>query len=391
MNFNQNEEQQLLVESLRRYLGKDYAFEARRDIICSPEGTSAAAWHTFADMGLLALALPAEHEGFGQGAAELMPVMEAFGDALVVEPFAATVAAARLIERASSDAQRSALLPGVAAGTTKLAFAQEAAISRQGAAGVSLRARRADGGGGGWVLDGTQRLVLHAPAADRIIVPARTSGADTDEAGVSLFMLDGLATQAAGLSASTYRTFDNQVAADLHFAGMQLPADALLGSDGAAFAAIDEAVDFATALMCAEAVGAMHYANQATLEYIKTRKQFGVPIGSFQALQHRMVDMVIEWELARSMALLACTKVDQTRAATDAAADAVRERRRVVSAAKIRVSEAARKVAQESVQLHGGMGLTEELKISHTFRRLTTITLSLGDVDHHLARFTGHR
>ena len=407
MNFDQNEEQQLLAESLKRYLARDYGFEPRKAIIRSAAGYSDAAWATFADMGLTAMPLAADYDGFGQGASELMPVMEAFGEALVVEPFASTVVGARLIERAGNPAQRQALLPQVAAGQMRLAFAH-AEAGRRGPAGVGLAARQE---GDAWVLDGEKTLALHAPLAHRIVVSARTAGAPGERAGLALFLVE---PGAAGLSMDRYRTFDNQMAADLRFSGVRLAADGLLGEPraaGGAFDAIDEALDFATALACAEAVGAIRFANDTTLEYLKTRKQFGVPIGSFQALQHRMVDMVIEWELARSMALLACAKVDAVQsgqpsdhdnasaaASGDAAsasgtdvADPADERRRVVSAAKVRVSEAARKVAQESVQLHGGMGLTEEMKVSHTFRRLTALALSFGDVDEHLARFTGLR
>jgi alkylation response protein AidB-like acyl-CoA dehydrogenase len=206
-------------------------------------------------------------------------------------------------------------------------------------------------------------------------VSARTRGNETDAQGISLFLID---RDAPGVSLKTYRTVDNLRAADIRFSGVTIPPDALIGKEGEALPLIEEVVDYATALLCAEAVGAIKYANDATLEYLKTRKQFGVPIGSFQALQHRMVDMMIGYEQAKSMACLACVKVDSADAA---------ERRRVVSAAKIKIADACRHVSQESVQLHGGMGMTEELKVSHTFRRLTTIAQTFGDADHHLERF----
>jgi alkylation response protein AidB-like acyl-CoA dehydrogenase len=209
-----------------------------------------------------------------------------------------------------------------------------------------------------------------------LIVSARTSGGDTDPEGISVFVVDA---RAPGVSTNAYRTIDELRAADVVLKDVHVPADALVGQEGHGLALIEEVVDYATALLCAEAVGAIKYANDATLEYLKTRKQFGVAIGSFQALQHRMVDMVISGEQAKSMAGLACAKVDS-------AADPV-ERKRVVSAAKIKIADACRHVAQEAIQLHGGMGMSDELKISHTFRRLTMIAQQFGDADHHLERF----
>ena len=208
-----------------------------------------------------------------------------------------------------------------------------------------------------------------------MIVSARTAGADTESGGISLFLVD---RGAPGLTVKDYRTIDELRAADVWLSGVTVPADAMLGAEGRALALIEDAGDYGTALLCAEAVGAIRYANEATLEYLKTRRQFGVPIGSFQALQHRIVDMTISYEQARSMACLACVKVDT------AGAD---ERRRAVSAAKIKIADACRHVSQEAVQLHGGMGMTEELKISHTFRRLTMIGQTFGDAEHHLERF----
>jgi alkylation response protein AidB-like acyl-CoA dehydrogenase len=221
------------------------------------------------------------------------------------------------------------------------------------------------------VLDGLKRVVIGAPWAGHLVVSATTAAG-----GVSLFMVP---TQAVGVAMTAYRQFDNQRAADVALTGVRIAAEALLGAEGQALPAIDEALDFATALLCAEGVGAMQYACDTTLEYLKTRKQFGVPIGSFQALQHRMVEMVIGMEQSRSMSYLACSKVDGEPDMT--------ERARCVSAAKIKVADAARQVAQETVQLHGGIGMTDELKASHTFRRLTLIAQQYGDADFHLMRF----
>jgi alkylation response protein AidB-like acyl-CoA dehydrogenase len=374
MNFDYNEEQRLLAESVRRFVAQEYSFEARRKIVASPEGYSARVWTSLADLGLLGLPISPDHGGFGGGAVDMMSTMEAIGEALMVEPYLATVGlGARVVARVGTEAQRQALLPSIAEGRLKMAFAQTERDARYNLAHVGLAARKT---GAGYVLDGEKRVVLHAPCADRLIVSARTSGRVDEPRGVSLFLVDA---RAGGVEARACRTLDELRAADITFKGVAVPADALLGEEGEGLDAIEDAVDFATALVCAEAVGAMKSANDATLEYLKTRKQFGTPIGSFQALQHRMVDMTISCEQARSMASLACARVDSEK---DAA-----ERKRIVSAAKIRIADACRHVSQESVQLHGGMGMSEELKVSHTFRRLTMIARQFGDADHHLERF----
>jgi alkylation response protein AidB-like acyl-CoA dehydrogenase len=327
MNFDYNEEQQLLADSVRRFLARDYDFEARRKILASPEGWSVRVWSQFADMGLTSLPLSPDFGGFGGGAVDLMSVMEAFGEALVVEPYVPTVVAARVIAGAGTEEQKKAILPPVAQGRMRLALAT------------------------------SEHAVIGAPMADKIVFVHGSELRLADRSQVQM---------------KPYRTIDDLAAADIRFSGEGegLRSDPSL---------LDEVVDFGTALACAEAVGAMKYACDATLEYLKTRRQFGVPIGAFQALQHRMVDMVISYEQAKSMACLASSKVD---VALDA-----RDRARAVSAAKIKIADAARHISQEAVQLHGGMGMSEELKVSHTFRRLTQLARRYGDADHHLARF----
>jgi alkylation response protein AidB-like acyl-CoA dehydrogenase len=373
MNFDYSEEQQLLAESVRRFMGRDYTFDARKKIIASPAGCSDSVWATFAEMGLLGLPIPADSGGFGGGAVDLVSTMEAIGDALVVEPFLPTLLGARLVERAGDAAQKAEVLPRVSEGAMKLAFAMTEAGSRYDVAHIATRARR---DGDAYVIDGAKHVVLGGPLADRLLVSVRTSANDADRSGVSLLMIDA---GAAGIARTDYRTIDGARACDLTFSNVRVASDRLLGAEGAALPAIEAAIDFATALVCAEAVGAMRYANETTLEYLKTRKQFGVPIGAFQALQHRMVDMVITCEQARSMASLACARVD--------AESDPRERARAVSAAKLKIADSCRHISQESVQLHGGMGMTEELKVSHTFRRLTMIAQQFGDADHHLERY----
>jgi alkylation response protein AidB-like acyl-CoA dehydrogenase len=322
MNFDYNEEQQLLADSVRRFLQKDYDFETRKKIIASPEGWSERVWSTFAEMGLTSLPISSDYGGFG-GGADLMSVMEAFGEALVVEPYLPTVLAAIAIAKAGDDKDKQALLPLVAQGKLRLALAT-----------------------------GT-RGVIGAPVADKIVFFSDRKLRLVDRSALQL---------------KPQRTLDDLAAADVRLEKIEARNETL-----------DEILDFGAALTCAEAVGAMKYACDTTLEYLKTRRQFGVPIGTFQALQHRMVDMVIAYEQAKSMACLACSKVDS--------AENSKDRSRSVSAAKIKIADSARHISQESVQLHGGMGMSEELKVSHTFRRLTVLARRYGDADQHLARF----
>ena len=374
MNLDPSEEQRLLAASIERFVERDYAFGTRRRIVASPEGYSQDVWRTMAELGLIGLPLPAAHGGFGGGAMDSVSLMHAIGSALIVEPWLASVAlGAQLVARGGSDEQRGRLLPAVAEGKLKLAFAHAEAPARYALAHVAARAR-ADAGG--YVISGVKRAVLHGVCADLLVVSARTAGDESDAEGLSLFVVE---RDAPGVVLTALRMLDGTRAADIAFDEVRVPAQAMIGIPGRALQLIEEVIDFATALVCAEAVGAIKSANDATLEYLKTRKQFGVAIGSFQALQHRMVDMAIEYEQAKSIALLACSAVDTEH---DAAA-----RSRTVSAAKARIADACRKVSQEAIQLHGGMGMSDEVKVSHTFRRLTAIAQQFGDADHHLERF----
>jgi alkylation response protein AidB-like acyl-CoA dehydrogenase len=365
MKFDYTEEQRLLAESVRRFVAQDYTFETRKAIVASGAGFSARVWSTFAELGLLGIPFAPDDGGFGGGAVDLMPVMEAFGEALVVEPFLPTLMAGRLLARGSPEL-RARIVPAVIEGRTKLSLAWLERDTRFDPAPLATTARP---DGDGWRLDGHKVAVLHASAADALVVSAMAPD------GVGLFLVE---RAAQGVDLVEGATFDEMRAADVTLRDVRMAGSARIGT-GDALATLEAELDFATALVCAEAVGAMKSANDATLEYLKTRRQFGMPIGAFQALQHRMVDMVIEYEQARSMASLACAKVDS--------ASDPRERGRIVSAAKIRVADACRKVSQEAVQLHGGMDMTDELKVSHTFRRLTAIAMQLGDADHHLERF----
>jgi alkylation response protein AidB-like acyl-CoA dehydrogenase len=378
MNFQYTEEQQLLADSIVRLAQEQYDFEARKAIIESEAGFSADIWARLAELGLLALTLPSEHGGFEGGALDLVATMETIGSALMVEPFLQTVAlGARLIAREGSTALRAMILPAVAEGRLRLALAHDEASARYDAARVETRAERVSGG---WRITGHKSLVIGAPSADRLIVSSRTGGAPGERVGISLFLVD---PGRAGLTMKTLRTQDNQRAADLSLDAVFVDSGALIGNEGGALDSIEETIDFATVLVCAEAVGAMKYANAATLDYLKTRRQFGVPIGSFQALQHRLVDMFISAEQARSITLLACSRVDAASRGEISPA----ERMRSVSAAKLRICDAVRHVGQEAIQLHGGMGMTHEMKVAHTFKRLTMLGQQFGDADHHLDRY----
>jgi alkylation response protein AidB-like acyl-CoA dehydrogenase len=378
VNFDDSEQERLLAASVRRFVERQYDFGTRRRIVASDEGWSREVWGALADLGLLGIALPAEFGGSAGGAVDQMSTMEAIGEALIVEPYLATVGlGAQFVARAGTEAQKQQILQAVIAGNMRMAFAQTETDARYDLAHVATRVRRVDGG---LVIDGEKRAVVHGPCADMLVVSARLDGSVGDRGGLGVFLVD---PQAAGVSMRSSRTLDGFRAADIAFEQVRIAEDARIGRGQEGLALIEDVVDYATALLCAEAIGALGYASHATLDYLKTRKQFGVPIGSFQALQHRMVDMVISCEQAKSMAGLACATVDTE-------TDPVR-RRRVVSAAKVRIADACRHVSQEAIQLHGGMGMSDEIKVSHTFRRLTMIAQQFGDADHHLERFAANQ
>ena len=368
MNFNYTEEQLALQDTLRRFIAKDYAFEHRRALAKSADGFDREAWKTFADFGILALPFHEDFGGLNGTAVDTMLVMEMLGRGLALEPYVSTVVlCGGLIRDAGSAAQKEALLPAIAGGELMLALAHHEPGGRYEIERVATTATPT---GSGWQLDGAKAVVLGAPSADKLIVSAR------DGKGVSLFLVD---PKAPGVSMRAYPTQDGARAADIRLAKVAVGSDALIGPAGNALPVIERALDYANAALCAEAVGVMSALNEVTLEYLKTRKQFGVPIGNFQALQHRMADMVIATEQARSMATLAAVRVDSADAA---------ERCRAVAAAKAYVSQSARLVGQQAVQLHGGMGVVDELNVSHYFKRLTMIGLTFGDADYHLGRFS---
>lgn len=373
MDFNFSEEQQLLVDTVQRFVRDTYSFEARRDILKSKAGWSRETWQALAGLGLTALNVPEEHGGLGNGPVETMLVMNALGEGLVVEPFlAAAVVTPVLLTKLGDKAAAEQLLPDVASGERIIIVAHQEPQTRGEIDHVATRAEKTSSG---YVLDGVKNVIIGAGAADELLVTARTSGGTRDKDGISVFRVD---PKAAGVTVKDYGTIDGLRAADIELKKVSVPASSLIGTEGKAFAAIEAAHDQALSAMCAEAVGIMKAVNATTLEYTKNRKQFGQPIARFQVLQHRMADMFLNSEQAQSMSYLAAIKsVDP-----DAG-----ERRRALSAAKVIVGQAARFVGQQAVQLHGGMGMTDELMVSHYFKRLTAIDLTLGDVDFHTQQF----
>ncbi len=374
MDFDFTSEQTQLADTVRRLAEKDYSFETRKHFVTAPNGPGDGVWAKLVDLGLTALPMPEAQGGFAGGAVDLLLVMRELGRGLVAEPYFATVFAAEFVKRAGGEAQLG-LLEEVAAGTLKMAAALGEPASRHDLGVVDTRATASSGG---YAITGRKSVVLFGAQADRLIVSARLSAGDD---GLALFVVDA---HAPGVVRNDLRTLDGQRVAEILLESVQVDADALLAEGDAARDLLDAAVDYGIALLCAEAIGVMEALNAATLEYAKTRKQFGQPIGRFQVLQHRMVEMFMHLEQARSMAYLAAVKVDTASATGDAGRQ---ERRRVASAAKVRVGQAARFIGQQAVQIHGGMGVTNELPAAHLFKRLTMIELTLGDSDHHLQRF----
>ena len=369
MDFNFKEEQLQFADALKRWVAKDYAFDERARIIASPGGVSDRAWTALAELGMTALPVPEQQGGFSGSAVDMFVVMQELGRGLVVEPYFATVLGAEFLKLGGG---HEALLEQVAAGELKLACALGEPQSRHDLADIAVTAvAKPDG----YLINGRKTVVLHATQAHSLVVSTRSGGLQRDQAGITLFVLPA---DTPGITVTGYRTLDGLRAADVVFDKVDVPASAMLGAPGAGWNILERAADYGAGLLCAEALGVMEALFAATLDYLKTRTQFGAPIGKFQALQHRMADMYIHLEQARSMALLAAVKLGSSDA---------NERRRAVAAAKFRVGQAMKFIGQQAVQLHGGMGVTNELPAAHYFKRLTMIELTLGDSDHHLRRF----
>jgi pimeloyl-CoA dehydrogenase small subunit len=370
MDFELSEEQRLLRDSVERLLGDRYDFEARHRFMQSADGFSRDVWKQYADLGLLALPFAEEHGGVGGGPVETMIVMEAMGRALALEPYLATVVlGGGLLRHAGTEAQRNDIVPKIGDGSLLLAFAHAERQSRYDLADVATEAKK---DGAGWRLDGKKTLVLHGDSADKLIVSARISGARTDKDGLALFLVDA---KADGLSRRGYETVDGLRAAEVTLEGVKAGADALIGEAGKAFPTIERVVHEAIAALAAESVGAMTAMHEMTVDFLRTRKQFGVPIGSFQVLQHKAVDMLVAIEQARSMMFYG------TMMAAEEDTDA---RRKAMSAVKAQIGNSGRTVGQIGTQLHGGIGMTMEYKGGHYFKRLAIIDTTFGTADHHL-------
>ncbi|MEZ5849797.1 MAG: acyl-CoA dehydrogenase family protein [Hyphomicrobiaceae bacterium] len=372
MDLDLSDEQRLLKDSVDGLLNRRYPdLKARQTLAREPKGYSAAIWKELADQGLLAIPFSEDDGGIGGGAVELMIVGEAIGRSLALEPYLATVVlGGGLLRHAATPEQRTRLLPAVISGDTTLAFAHQEAQSRYDLADVTVTAK--GDVKNGYVLEGEKKVVLHGDSADKLIVSARISGDRRAPGGIGLFLVDA---KAAGLSRLGYPTQDGQRGADITLSGVKVAPEDVIGTPGSALPAIERTVHEAIAFLAAEAVGAMDSLQEMTLEYVKTRKQFGVAIGSFQVIQHRLVDMFTHLEQSKSMMYFA---------AMMAAEDDATERARAMHAVKVQIGKSARHIGQDAVQLHGGIGMTQEYKAGHYFKRLTMIELAYGNTDHHL-------
>lgn len=364
----------MLQESVQKFVQKSYDFDTRNKILASAKGYSEDNWKLFAELGWLTVPFQEEDGGFGGSAVDLAVMMEEFGKAMLVEPFIATaVLAGGLVSEQGDAKQKAGLLPKIMGGELQLACAYAEAGSRYNLANIKTAAKLE---GDSVVLNGAKTAVLNGANADLLLVVARDSGAATEREGVSVYLVE---SASAGVSIQSFANVDGKQSAELTLKDVSVPVSARLGEAGTALAALERVIDRATLAVSAEAVGAMESLLQKTVEYSKTRKQFGTAIGTFQALQHRMADMFIECQLARSIVIMAAMKLDSGEDAT--------EKTKAVSAAKSRIGKAIRKVGQEAIQIHGGIGMTEELDVGHLFKLVTADEIMFGNTDFHTERF----
>ena len=374
MDFSFSEEQTLLQNSVQRFIQNDYTFEQRQKLLKSDEGFSRENWASFAELGWLGLPFSEEAGGFGGGPIETMILMEEFGKGLVVEPYLSTVLlAGKLIEQGGNAAQIESLLAEIIAGESLGAFAFVEPQARFNLANITTRAEK---GINGFVVNGFKGVVLGGPSADFFIVPARTAGDQSDTDGISLFVIKA---DAEGLSRRDYPTIDGLRASELTLEDILVTDSDLIGGEGKGFKLIEQVIDSAIIAVGAEAAGAMEVLYKTTVEYCKTREQFGQPIGKFQVLQHRMVDMFVEHEQTKSLVYMAAMRLDE---------DYGELARKAISGLKVQVGKGGRFVGQSAIQLHGGMGMTDELNVGHYFKRLTTIDTLFGNVDYHLRKYS---
>ena len=373
MDFTFNEEQSLIQDQVDQFVQKEYDWETRQSLSNSELGFGEDNWKKFAELGWLGISVSEDSGGFGGSAIESMLIMEAFGKGLVVEPFLETVImAGGLIDDHGSDQQKSSFLEPAIAGEMHLALAYAEPQSRFNLSDVVTEAK-ADGDN--FIINGYKSVVMNGPSADQIIVSARTSGTQLDENGISLFIIDA---NASGLDKTNYKTVDGRRASDLTFENVSVTKENLIGDQDKGFDILDSAIDKAILAISAEAVGAMEILYKTTVEYTKTREQFGTAIGKFQVLQHRMVDMFMEYEQCKSLLYMATMKHEEK--AEDA--------KKAISGLKYQVGKAGKFIGQQAVQLHGGMGVTDELNVGHYFKRLTTAGTIFGNADYHLKKYT---
>jgi pimeloyl-CoA dehydrogenase small subunit len=372
MDFDLSDEQRQLKDSVERLLADSYGdLNQRVAYMKEPKGYSEKLWGQYAQLGLLGIPFSEEHGGLGQGLTETMIVAEAFGRALAVEPYFPTlVLGGGALRHANQAATLGALVPAIVEGQLTLALAHQERQARYDLADTATTAR-ADGKGG-YTLEGEKCVVLAGDSADKLVVTARVSGDRRDRKGIGLFLVDA---KASGVTRRGYPTQDGLRAADVVLSAVRVGPEGVLAGPDTGFQVLERVVDEGIAALAAEAVGAMAALHELTVDYLKTRKQFGVPIGSFQVLQHKAVDMFTALEQARSMAYLATMMAAEPDAA---------ERRRAIAAAKVQIGRSARFVGETAIQLHGGIGMTMEYKAGHYFKRLTMIDMAFGDADHHL-------
>ncbi len=373
MDFSLSEEQQLLKDSITQFVDKDYLFDVRQKNIKSDLGYSSDFWKTFADLGWLGMPFSEADGGYDGGPIDLMVIMESLGRGLVVEPYIPNVVlAGGLISRLGNEEQKTNFLPKIISGEIQMSLAFAEPQSRFNLSDVITTAKK---DGENYIIDGYKAVVMNGPSSDTLIVVARTSGTQLEEKGLSLFLVD---PSAKGVSLRNYSNVDGSKASEVTLEGVEVSTSSLLGDEGNIYSVLEEVIDLATLAISAEAVGIMEKMNEITLEYTKTREQFGETLSSFQALQHRMVDTFMAYEQTKSLLLMCAAKL------TDKADDATK----AVSALKYQVGIAAKQVGEESVQLHGGMGVTDETNIGHFFKRLTTIRAIFGNTDYHLKRYS---
>ena len=372
MDFSFTDEQSMLRDTIASYLADRYDFDTRRTAIKSASGWRPEVWKAFADeLGILGASFSEELGGLGGGAIDNMVVMEEFGKALVVEPYLGTVVIGGGFLKHGAPAGAADVIAKIIAGDVTIAFAYAEPQGRYNLANLVTTARK---DGAGYILNGHKAVVIGAPWATHLVVTARTGGAQRDAGGVSVFLVD---KSAPGVVTRDYPTVDGRRASEVFFENVTVGADALIGEEGAALPLVEQVVDEAIAAVCAESCGVLRKLHEGTLDYTKQRKQFGVPIASFQVLQHRMVDMFIQLEQAISMTYMAHIKLSEPAA----------ERAKAISAAKVQIGRACKFVGQNAIQLHGGMGMTDEMAIGHYFKRATMIEGEFGSVDHHLRRY----